>query len=72
MAEADQGSPYRACTLIMSGGWVSRGKSVKARRLMAVDQALAELRDGKPAYVAPGRLWIGLLVAAVGLLVLRW
>ena len=54
MADGDQGSPYRACTLIMpGGGWVARNKSVKARRLMAVDQALAELRDGKPAYVAP-------------------
>lgn len=53
MAEADQGSPYRACTLIMPDGKVGRNKSVKAIRLMTVDQAAAALAGGKAAWVAP-------------------
>lgn len=53
MAEADQGSPYRACTLIMPGGKVGRNKSVKSIRLMTVDLALEALAGGKAAWVAP-------------------
>lgn len=53
MADGEQGSPYRACTLIMPDGKVGRGKSVKAIRLMTVDQAAAALAGGKAAWVAP-------------------
>lgn len=44
---------YVPCTLIMPDGQVYRNKSVKALKLMPTDLALAKLRTGVAAWVAP-------------------
>ena len=44
---------YVPCTLIMPDGQVYRNKSVRALKLMPVDLALAKLRTGVAAWVAP-------------------
>lgn len=51
--EQASSSVYVPCTLIMPDGYVARGKSVKAIRLMTAFQALAALRSNKAAWVAP-------------------
>ena len=49
----DYVQPYSPCVLILPDGRVTRGKSVRTRKLMTVDAALAALAGQGRAVVTP-------------------